>query len=122
MTLRNKLTEEFLLSLKEVEPFLLTLQFKPYSYLEKGLAYYIEYKKESTGSVVEFLFGPSEWMIEMIIFTSKGKFEFKDLFEILAITKWLNDNKYKQENVRDIKNEMLYFIELLKVSLPVIEC
>jgi hypothetical protein len=120
MALKDKLTEEFLLSLKEVEPLLLTLQFKPYSYLEKG-GHYIKYKKENTGSVVEFLFGPSGWEIEMIIFTSKGKFAFKDLFVIPVIAKWLNENRYKEESGRDIRNEMLYCIEVLKVSLPIIE-
>ena len=121
MAIKDKITEEFLLALKEMEPLLLTLKFVPYSYLEKGPAYYIQYKKESTGTVVEFLFGPSDWMIQMIIFASKGKYEFKDLIAIPAIAKWLDKNKYEPENVRHIKKEMLYFIELLKISLPIVE-
>jgi hypothetical protein len=33
-----------------------------------------------------------------------------------------NDHRYKQAMGRNIKKEMLWFVELLKVSLPVIEC
>lgn len=121
MAIKDKLTEEFLLSLKEVEPLLLAMKLKPYSYFEKGPAYYIQYKKEGPDIIIEFLFGPSDWMIEIIIFTSKRKFEFKDLFQISAIEEWLHENKYSQGNERNIKNEILYFIEFLKISLPLIE-
>lgn len=117
----NNLTDEFLKALDEIEIGLLVLFFKKHSFFEKGLAYYIEYRKEINNTRVEFLFGPSDWVIEMIIYTSKGKFAFKDLLEIPAIKKWVIDNKYKEENGRSLKGELVWFIELLKVSLPYIE-
>lgn len=120
MAIKDKLTEEFLQALKEAEVVLLRLLFKKHSFFEKGLAYYIEFRKENS-TRVEFLFGPSEWNIEMIIYTSKGKFAFKDLLNISEVNRWANDNRYKQENGRSIKNELFWFIELLKVSLPMVE-
>ncbi len=116
----QKLTEEFLKALNEMEVVLLSLLFKRHSLFEKGLAYYIEYRKENNARV-EFLFGPSDWDIEMIIYTSKGRFAFKDLLSIPEINRWVNDNRYKQENGRSVKNELVWLIDLLKVSLPYVE-
>jgi hypothetical protein len=116
----NNLTEDFLEAINEIEIVLLALLFKRHSFFDKGLAYFIEYKKENN-TRVEFLFGPSDWAIEMIIYTSKGKFAFKDLLSIPEINSWVNNNRYKQENVRNIKNELEWFVDLLKVSLPFVE-
>ena len=120
MAIKDKLTEEFLKALNESEVMLFILFFKKYSFFEKGLACYIEYGKENN-TRVEFLFGPSDWNIEMIIYTSKGRFAFKDLLNIPEIKKWVNDNRYKQEDRRNMKNELLWLIELLKISLPMVE-
>lgn len=120
MAIKDKLTEEFLQALRDLEVMLLELLFKKHSFFEKGLAYYIEYRKEDNISI-EFLFGPSEWNVEMIIYTSKGKFAFKNLLEIPTIKEWVNDNRYKQGNERNVKNELLWSIELLKISLHIVE-
>ncbi len=115
---KDELSEEFLEGIKEAENILLLLHFYPYSFEEKG-AYFFKYKKRDT--IVEFFFGPSDWDVEMIIFTVKGKFAFKDLLQIPAIAKWVQDNRYAHQNGRNIKYEILWFIELLKFSLPLIE-
>ncbi len=120
MAIKDKLTEEFLKGINEIEIVLISLLFKRHSFFEKGLAYYIEYRKENN-TRVEFLFGPSDWDIEMIIYGSKGKFTFKDLLNIPEINRWVNDNRYKQENGRNVKNELLWFVDFLKVSLPYVE-
>jgi hypothetical protein len=119
MAMRNKLTKEFLGALKEIDAILSEMLFKKYSFIEKGLAHFVQYKKGNT--ILEFLFGPSDWDVDMKIYTSKGKFAFKELLKIPSIAKWVNENRYKQENGRNIKNELLWFIELLKISLPMIE-
>jgi hypothetical protein len=119
MAIKDKLTQEFLEGLEEVKTLLLILMFKQILFNEKGLAYFVQYQRGKT--IVEFLFGPSEWNVEMIVYTTKGKFAFKDLLEIPAIAKWVSDNRYKQEGERSVKNELLWFIELLKVSLPIID-
>ena len=116
----NNLTEDFLEAINDIEIVLLALLFKRHSFFEKGLAYFIEYRKESN-TRVEFLFGPSDWAIEMIIFTSTGKFAFKDLLSISEINRWVNDNRYKQENGRNVKSELLWYVDLVKVSLPYVE-
>jgi hypothetical protein len=120
MAIKDKLTEEFLIAIHDIEIVLLSLLFKKHSFFEKGLAYYIEYKK-GKNTKVKFLFGPPEWHIDIVIHTSKGDFEFKDLLNVTEINRWVNDNRYKQENGRNIKNELLWFVELLKVSLPFAE-
>ena len=101
MAVKDKLTEDFLKALKEVESVLLLISFVKHSLQEKGLAYFVEFKKGST--VVEFLFGPPEFKIEMIIYTLKGKFAFREMLEIQAIGKWVNENRYVQLNARNIK-------------------
>ena len=120
MVIKGKLTEDFLKALNEIEIALQALLFKRHSVLEKGFAYYIEYGKENN-TRVEFLFGPSDWEIEMIIYTSKGKFAFSDLLDIPEINRWINNNRYKEENGRNVKNELLWLVELLKISLPIVE-
>lgn len=119
MAVKDKLTEEFLEALKEAESILLTLSFVKHSFQEKSLAYFVEFKKDNV--FLEFLFGPPEFQIEMIIYTSKGKFAFRDLLEIKTIEKWVNDNKYVQLNDRNVKDELMWFVELMKVSMSEVE-
>jgi hypothetical protein len=120
MAIRDKLTEEFLTALNEIEVLLQSLLFNRHSFFEKGLAYYFEYRKQNN-TRVEILFGPSDWNIEMIIYSSNGKFAFKDLLSIPEISQWVNNNNYKQENGRNVKSELLWYFELLKVSLQYVE-
>ena len=121
MAIKDKIAEEFLLGLKEIEPALLEMQFEPHSFYENGLAYYIQYRNEANGTIVEFLFGPSDWETEIIIYTSKDEFGFKDLLEIPAIAKWVDENRYTQGNERNIKKELHWDVELLRICLPIIE-
>jgi hypothetical protein len=120
MAQKDKLTADYLQTLKEIEPSLVAMGFRSDFINEKGFAYFAGYEKKND-TRVEFLFGPSDWDIEMIIYTSKGKFAFKDLLEIIAIRKWVSDNRYKQAQGRDVKKELFWFLDLLKVSLPLVE-
>ena len=117
--IKRNLTEQFLEGLKEVEKHLLVLGFKPFSFNKMGYAYFVKYQKGKT--TVKFLFGPSDWDVEMIIYTSKGEFAFKELLGIPVIAKWVNDNMSKPENERNVKNELQWFVGLLKFSLPIVE-
>jgi hypothetical protein len=119
MTTKDKITSDFLGSLNECEEILFAMSFKSHSFYENGPSYFIKYKRKNT--IVEVLFGPPEFEVEMIIFTAKDKFAFKDLLQIAAIVAWVNDNRYIETNGRNIKNELLWFIDLLKFSLPIIE-
>ena len=115
MVVKDNLTEDFLAGIEDVKKLLIFIQFQPLSFDKKGLAYFVKFQKEKT--IIEFIFGPSDWDIELIIYIGDQKFAFKDLLEILAIAKWVDDNRYKQAMGRDIKKELLWFVELLKVSL-----
>ncbi|NLT50770.1 MAG: hypothetical protein GXX85_07650 [Ignavibacteria bacterium] len=117
--MKDKLTESFLLSIEEIEPILLKEHFKKYSFVKKGYAYFIQYRRKDCE--VEFIFGPPEFQIEFIVFTTKGKFSFKDLLKEPDIANWVKKNKYNQADRRDIRNEIVWFVELLKISLPIIE-
>lgn len=119
MAIKDKLTEEFLAGIKEIESVLFLLQFSLHSFEEKGPAYFIKYKKGC--SIIEFLFGPSDWDVEIIVFTSTGKFALRDLLQFPAIAKWVNDNRYQQQNGRNIKDELRWALELIQFSLPIIE-
>ena len=94
------------------------MSFYQYSFEKKGYAYFIAYR--SSEQQIEFLFGPSDWDVEMILTTKKGKFAFKDLLKISSVAKWVEDNRYLQKDARNVKNELLWFIELLKVTLPIL--
>jgi len=115
----DKLTVSFLNGLIEIQPILSLMFFKKKSFEEKGYAYFVEYQKKET--IVLFLFGPSDWGVEMIINTAKKKYAAKDLLQIPEILKWVKENRFEQIGERDIKNELLWFVELLKFSLPYIE-
>ena len=119
MAIKDKLTEEFLQALKEVEGVLSKMLFMKHSFFEKGFAYYIQFKRDRT--IVEFIFGAPEFQVEIIIYTSKGEFAFKDLLEIPSISNWVENNRYVQKDGRNVKNELLWGIELMKVSLTKVE-
>ena len=96
---KKNITEIFLESIEEIEKLLIDFQFKSKPFDKSGLALFVAYEKGNT--LVEFLFGPSDWDVEMIIITSKGRFAFRDLLEIPSILKWVKDNRYRQENDRN---------------------
>jgi len=117
--MKDELTKEFLSGINEVQPILLLMNFSQYSFVQKGSSYFISFKKE--GTFVDFLFGPSDWDIEMVIHTSNGKFAFKDLLQLPSIADWVDRNRYEQFGGRNIKNELLWYVDLLKFSLPLVE-
>lgn len=119
MAIKDKITEDFLRALEEIESVLFEMSFAKDSFVKKGLAYFVQFKRDN--SIVEFLYGPPDFHIEMIIYTSKGKFAFRDLLQIPKISKWVEENRYVQVNDRNVRDELMWFIELMKVSLKDIE-
>jgi hypothetical protein len=115
----DKGIKEYLAGIEEIEKTLFSLGFEKYSFQHKTNVYNIEYKRSET--LVQFRFGPSDWDTEMIICTSKGKFILYQLLQIPAVSKWFYENRYVQKGGRDVKAELHYHVELLKISLPLIE-
>jgi len=115
----DKSSPEFLQALKDVEEFFLLMQFRQNSFLQKGYAYYVEFKRNDT--IVLYFYGPGEYNLEMIVTTAKRKFSFGDLLTIPIIATWVSNNKYIDKYEKSLKNSFLYYIEILKIALPIIE-
>lgn len=115
----DNLSELFLQSMKDAETILSFMSFEKYPAKKKGFAYFYQYKRKDC--IVEFLFGPPEYQVEMIIYKSNRKFSFKDLLSIPLIATWVDRNRYVPTNGRDVKGEVLWFLDLLKFSLKIIE-
>jgi hypothetical protein len=116
--MKDNLTSEFLQSLNEVESILHSMLFEKHSHVDKGNVHFVQYKSGET--VIEFVFGSPEFQVEILIFTSKGKYTFGDLLQIPEVATWVSKNRYVEERGRVLKNEILWFLELLKVSLPIV--
>jgi hypothetical protein len=115
---KEKLNEEFLIALSRAEQALTEIGFTRDKYIEKGYAQFVYFKSKS--AKVEFLFGPSDWHVDMIIYVSNKQYSFGDLLKIPAVLEWVNNNRYKEENGRHLQKEILWFIELLRISHPII--
>jgi hypothetical protein len=117
--MRDKIIENYINALKEIEPILLSMGFNKCSYSKGEFPFYVEFKTDQC--VIKFMFGPPEFQIDITIYTKDKKFEFGDLFKVPAIGLWMITNKYIQPHVgRSIKSELLWFVELIKISLPLI--
>lgn len=110
-------TESFLQAIKEVEPILFSMAFKKHDHKQKGTISSVKYKDRHV--ILEFMFGPPEFYIEMIIHTRKRKFTFADLLQISPIKSWVYENKYLHEE-RNLTNELTWFLALAKKSLSIV--
>jgi hypothetical protein len=113
-----KSEEGFIKSLEEVKPLLDQMGFIQTHFEEKGLAVFTEYAKQDTK--VEFMCGPPEWHVEMIITTPRRSYAFKDLLQIPLVDEWFKSNKFSEDNEYNINAELRYFINLLEFALPVL--
>lgn len=114
----NKTNTKFTKAISESEAKLFEINFHKHSFYEKGFACYVSYKRLNI--IVEFNYGPPEYEVQMILYIDNNKYEFKDLLGIELISKWVYNNRYVQQNERNLQHEILWFIELLKISLDII--
>ena len=120
MALLDKSTENFLHAIKHVDSLLLELGFKQYSIFHKGFATFVRYKRGET--IVEFLYGPGEYKIEMVLHTQNGKFNFGELLlKIPELNSWVYSKQCAVSEGDNLIDDLLYYIEVLKISLPFIE-
>lgn len=116
----ENLISEYLEGMKEIEGTLFLLGFQRSSFERRGFAIFTTYR--NGGIAIDFLFGPSDWDVEMIIRTSNGKrFGFKDLLQIPSISNWVDHNRYVQCEGRDVRSELRWYLQLLKFALPIVE-
>ncbi len=111
-------TEEFLSGIGEIDEILSAMGFRRHSLRRLGLACFVEFKRRET--VVEFLFGPPEWHVEMIIHTLHGKHTLADLLNVPRILEWADETDDSEPSLQDAKDELLWYVRLLKFALPII--
>ena len=111
--------ESFIESVKEASSLLTEMKFAHHSTIRKGYSTYIDYKRK--GTMITFMFGPSDWDVEILIIIGARKYAFKDLLQIPSIHHWVSSNRYEQRSKRIIKDEVIWFIKLLQFALPKIE-
>jgi hypothetical protein len=120
MTINDTFAQQFVQGLEQAEGTLQGLLFQREQFQQKGVAYWVLYRKDHH-TTVEFLFGPSDWDVEMLVSTTGGKFAFKDLLAEPAIAQWVSRNLYTSPTGRNVSNEVRWFVDLLKMALLIIE-
>jgi len=106
--------ESFIKTMNDMETVLTDIGLSHLSTEEKGYATYIEYRS-TPDTQVTFMFGPSDWNVEIIIKRNGRKYAFKDLLQIPSVAQWTKDNRYRQETSdRNIADEVGWFVKLLK--------
>ena len=93
MTIKDTSAQQFVQGLEQAEGTLKGLLFHREQFLQKGVAYWVLYRRDQS-TTVKFLFGPSDCDVEMLVSTPKGKFAFKDLLAEPAIAQWVGRNRY----------------------------
>ena len=106
--------ELFIKAMNDMETVLTDSGLSHLSTEKKGYATYIDYRG-TLDTQVTFMFGPSDWDVEIIIRRKGRKYAFKDLLQIPSVAQWTEDNKYKQKTSdRIIADEVAWFVRLLK--------
>ena len=117
--MNDLLTEDFLVTMNSKANPLQVIGFILDTHESKGFAHFIRFEKK--GTTVEFMFGPPEFQIEMLIYTNKGRFAFRDLLMNKDIAAWVTTNRYIPTAERKVRDEILWFVRLLVYSLPYVE-
>ena len=106
--------ESFIKIMNDKEKALADIGLSHLSTEKKGYATFIEYRG-TYDTQVSFMFGPSDWDVEMIIKRNGRKYAFKDLLQIPSIAQWTEDNRYVRETRdRNIADEVGWAVKLLK--------
>jgi hypothetical protein len=115
--MNNQNDNKFLKANEDIEALLLNMSYKKVGFLQKGYAYYIEY--QSNKNKIEFLYGPPDYDIEMILYIDNKKYAFRDLYKIPEIKKWIEQHREHNDKY-DFKAIMLWYIKLAMFSLSII--
>lgn len=105
--------ETFIQSLKNIGLELNNIGFLHTSTIKKGYATYIQYERVDNMQIL-FMYGPSDWNVEMSITKNGRKYEFKDILQIPPIFQWIMDNKFQRQTINNIKDEVTWFVTLLR--------
>ncbi len=105
--------DTFINSLKDIESDLSDIGITHLLTTKKGYATYVDYKS-ADNIHVSFIFGPSDWHVELVLRKNGIKYELKDLFQIPSIAEWIRCNKFQEQTGNRIKNEIAWFVDFLR--------
>jgi hypothetical protein len=105
--------EIFIQSLKNVEIKLNDIGFFHTSTIKKGYATYIHYKMVDNMQIL-FMYGPSDWHVELSLTKNGRKYEFKDILQIPSISQWIMDNKFQHQTSNSIKDEVTWLVDFVR--------
>jgi aryl-phospho-beta-D-glucosidase BglC (GH1 family) len=109
--------EAFIKSISEAETILTDIGLSHISTEKKGYATFVGYK--GTDTLVSFMFGPSDWNVEILLAKNGKKYAFEDLLQIPLIAQWTIKNKFRQVTNDRIKDEVFWFVNLTKFLLEI---
>ena len=107
----------FIKSINEAETILTDIGLSHISTEKKGYATFVGYKR--TDTLVSFMFGPSDWNVEILLEKNGRKYAFKDLLQIPSIAQWTINNKFRQITNDRIKDEVFWFVDLIKFVIEI---
>jgi len=105
--------EIFIESIKGLDSELTDIGFSHLSTTKKGYATYIDYKS-ADNSIITFMYGPSDWDVEILIIKNGKKYALKDILQVPSITQWIKDNKFQEQTRNRIKDEVAWFVDLIR--------
>lgn len=109
--------ESFIESIKEAETIFNNIGLSHVSTIKKGYATFVDYK--GTDTLVSFMFGPSDWNVEIFLEKNGIKYALKDLLQIPLIAQWTIRNKFQQLTNDRLKDEVFWFVDLIKFVLEI---
>ena len=102
----------FIESVKKIENKLNELNLYHSSTIKKGFATYIAYET-LTKTKVEFIYGPADWAIDIVLSKDDKVYGFKDLLKIPVVFQWANGNKINYGKNSKLDDELTWFVNLL---------
>lgn len=104
--------EAFIQSTRAFETQLTDLGFSHLSTTKKGYATYVDFSSADK-TLISFMFGPSDWNVEILLTVNEKKYALKDLLEIPSIAQWTKDNKFQPKANDIVKDELSWYVSLL---------
>jgi hypothetical protein len=114
----DSLKSEFTQILKACEYRFSELQLYPVRTGDKGLTLFSIY--ENTNMRVEFFFGPDDWSVDVIVETKTTRYDLSTLLEIRTLEEWTNTHPFPRQVDRNLKNELLWFLDLIEQAMPLL--
>lgn len=104
--------EAFIQAIKDIKSQLTDIGFSHLATTKKGYATYVDFRSADK-TQISFMFGPSDWKVEILLTTDKKKYSFKNLLEIPLVVQWTRNNKFQLRTNGRVKEEVEWYVELL---------